>query len=340
MKAVGLLKYLPIEDEESLFDVELPKPRATGRDLLVKVKAVSINPVDVKVRSPKSKTEEQPKILGWDASGVVVETGEDCHDFQVGDEVYYSGSLIRPGTYSEFHLVDERIVGKKPHTLTFAESAALPLTSITAWEALFDRLAIEASDKENNKQKTILIIGGAGGVGSIAIQLAKWAGLTVIATASRQSTSDWVKELGADFVMNHHHSFQEQLKQHGMENVDFILCLNNTDQHWLAMADAIKPQGMICSIVENAQPLDLNVLKNKSATFVWEFMFTRTMYETEDMEKQQQLLNQLSELIDIGVIKTTLKKTLSPIHAENIRKAHALVESGKTIGKIVLEDFA
>jgi NADPH:quinone reductase len=338
MKAIGLLKYLPIENQESLLDIELERPAPKGKDLLVRVNAISINPVDVKVRSPKDKVEDEPKILGWDASGVVVEVGEECKLFKPGDEVYYAGSITRPGTYCEYHLVDERIVGCKPKTLTHAESSALPLTSITAWEALFERLEINTNNKEVNKLNNILIIGGGGGVGSITIQLAKWAGLNVIATASRIETENWVKDFGADYVINHHESFKEQLQKVEIEHVDYILCLNNTDQHWESMGDVIKPQGKICSIVENENPLDLNVLKSKSVTFVWEFMFTRSMYQTEDMIKQHLLLNEISELIDNGIIKTTMNKKLSPINAESIRKAHKLVETGGMIGKIVIEN--
>lgn len=339
MKAVGLLEYLPIENENSLIDIELPRPIPKGKDLLVKTHAISVNPVDTKVRAPKDKKEEDYKILGWDASGVVVEVGEECTLFQPGDEVFYAGSIIRQGTYSEYHLVDERIVGVKPKNLTHAQSAAIPLTAITAWEGLFERLAIDVNNKEKNKLKNILIIGGAGGVGSIAIQLAKWAGLNVITTASRKETRDWVESLGADYVINHHESFKKQLSQIEIEEVDYIFCLNNTDQHWNGMAEVIKPQGKICSIVENEKPLELGLLKNKSASFVWEFMFTRAMYQTEDMINQHLLLNQVSELLDQKVLKTTLNKTLLPIHAANIRKAHAMIETGSTIGKIVLETF-
>lgn len=339
MKAIGLHKYLPIEHEESLLDIEIEKPIPSGKDLLVQVKAISINPVDTKVRAPKEKVEEKPKILGWDASGTVVETGEDCTDFKPGDDVFYAGSITRQGTYSEFHLVDERIVGKKPAALAHAEAAALPLTAITAYEGLFDRLEIDPADKERNSRKRILIIGGAGGVGSIAIQLAKWAGLSVIATASRPETKEWAEKLGADHIINHHQSLKAELETFQISEVEYIFCLNNTDQHWRGMSEIIKPQGKICSIVENREPLDLNLLKSKSVTFVWEFMFTRAMYQTADMQEQQILLNKISELIDQGILKTTLNQTLSPINAENIKKAHQSLESGKTIGKIVLEHF-
>ncbi|KFN02567.1 zinc-binding alcohol dehydrogenase family protein [Bacillus clarus] len=339
MKAIGLHEYLPIEEENSLIDIELERPVPKGNDILVKVHAISVNPVDTKVRSPKDKKEIEPKILGWDASGVVVKAGEGCTLFKEGDEVFYAGSITRQGTYSEYHLVDERIVGKKPNSLNDAESAAIPLTAITAWEGLFERLGIDYDKKDENKLKNILIIGGAGGVGSIAIQLAKWAGLNVIATASRSETIQWVEKFGADYIANHHQPFKEQLLELGLKDVDYIFCLNNTDQHWHGMGEIITPQGKICSIVENEQPLDINILKSKSATFVWEFMFTKAMYETADMITQHELLNKVSELLDEGILKTTLNETLTPINAENLKKAHALVESGRTIGKIVLERF-
>ncbi|NGP46835.1 zinc-binding alcohol dehydrogenase family protein [Bacillaceae bacterium SIJ1] len=338
MKAVGLFRYLPIEDEESLLDVEVEKPSATGRDLLVRVKAVGVNPVDFKVRSPKDKTEEAPKILGWDVAGVVEEVGADCTLFKPGDEVYYAGDITRQGGNSEFHLIDERIVGQKPKTLSFAAAAAMPLTTITAYEALFDRMHI-SQDAAVNQDKTLLIIGAAGGVGSIATQLAKEAGLTVIGTASRQESADWAKERGADEIINHYEAFVPQLKALGYTNVDYILCLHTTEKHWENMVDAIAPQGMICSIVETSEPLDLAPLKNKSATFTWEFMFTRAMYQTDDMIEQHRLLNHVADLIDEGKVQTTLNKHLSPINAEQLRHTHALLEEGKTIGKIVVEGF-
>lgn len=336
MKAVGLYHYLPIENEESLLDLTVEKPIPKGRDLLVKIKAISVNPVDTKVRQPKDHVEDRPKILGWDASGIVEAVGESCTLFKPGDEVFYAGDITRSGSYSEYQLVDERIVGKKPSTLSFSEAAAMPLTTITAWEGLFERLGIS---KEKDKEKTILIIGGAGGVGSIAIQLAKWLGLTVIATASREETEDWCKQLGADYVINHRQEFAPQLQKIGFNGVHYIFCLNDTDGHWNSMAEAILPQGKICSIVENSENLDLNLLKSKSVTFVWEFMYTRSMYQTEDMIKQHELLNQTSKLFDEGILRSTLTETVSPINANNLRQVHAKVESGKMIGKIVLEDF-
>lgn len=338
MKAVGLYKYLPIENQESLVDLDIERPTPTGRDNLVKVKAIAVNPVDTKVRKPKGKVESEPRILGWDVAGIVEEIGPDCTLFQPGDEVFYAGSITRQGGNSEFHLVDERIVGKKPALLDFAEAAALPLTSITAWESLFDRLGINIDDP-NNQKKSILIIGAAGGVGSIATQLAKLANLSVIGTASRPESVKWAKEHGADFVINHFQSFVPQLKEIGYEHVDYILCFNTTEKHWNNMAEAIAPQGKICSIEETDELIDITLLKNKSVTFVWELMFTRSMFQTDDMIEQHHLLNKVSELIDQKRIKTTVTEVLSPINAENLRKAHATLEAGRTIGKIVLKDF-
>lgn len=337
MKAIGLYKYLPIEDKDSLQDITLAEPEACGHDLLVAVKAVSVNPVDTKIRAPKKEIETEPRILGWDAAGEVVAIGSKVEYFTVGDPVYYAGDITRSGTNSELHLVDERIVGRKPSSLSFAEAAALPLTSITAWEALFDRLGI--SRHGDDEGKSILIIGGAGGVGSIAIQLAsKVAKLNVIATASRDESRDWCFQLGANDVINHRNPVNEELAVLNSPAVDYILCLNNTEQHWPAMAEAIKPQGHICSIVETSG-VDLDLLKSKSATFVWEFMFTRSMYTTPDMIEQQRLLNAISDLVDKGALITTLGKTLRPINAENLRKAHVMIERGNSIGKVVLTDW-
>jgi len=338
MKAVALFKYLPIEHPESLVDVEVEKPAATGRDLLVKVRAISVNPVDYKVRSPKSREESAPRVLGWDVAGVVEQVGPDCELFRPGDEVYYAGSITRPGGNSEYHLVDERIVGTKPSTLDYAQAAALPLTSITAWESLYDRLGV-SPDPAANAGKTILVIGAAGGVGSIAIQLAKHAGLTVIGTASRPESADWARALGADAVINHFEPFLPQLKAAGFGEVDYILCLNSTEKHWANMAEAIAPQGKICSIVETDQLLNLTLLKNKSVTFVWELMFTRSTYQTPDMIEQHNLLSEIARLVDEGKVRTTTSAVLAPINADNLRKAHAMLESGRTVGKVVLEGF-
>ena len=336
MKAVALTAYLPIDNPQSLLDVELEKPGPQGRDLRVAVQAVSVNPVDTKVRAPKDKTESQPRVLGWDAAGVVEAVGPEVSLFKPGDRVYYAGDITRPGSNSEYQLVDERIVGRTPASLSNAEAAALPLTAITAWEGLFDRLRIS---RHNNTEKTLLIIGGAGGVGSIAIQLAKQLTSTrVIATASRTETREWCLSLGADQVVDHT-DLVNSVRAAGHHHVDYIFCLNNTEQHWPSLCELIKPQGTICSIVETKHPVNLTQLQGKSASFVWEFMFTRSMYQTTDMIEQHHLLNKLSELIDAGKIKTTVTKVITPINADNLRKAHAQLESGRTIGKVVLEHW-
>ncbi len=339
MKAIGLTKYLPISDSTSLLDVELPKPEPEGHDLLVSVKAISVNPVDTKIRAPKEGAEDPPKVLGWDSAGLVEAVGPDVTLFAPGDEVFYAGSITRPGTNSEFHLVDERIVGNKPKTLTFADAAALPLTSITAWEALFDRMGISRDGASAGK--SLLVIGGAGGVGSIAIQIAKQvAGLDVIATASRDESRDWCLELGADQVVNHREDIPAQLEAIGFGQVDYVLCLNDTDGHWKTMTEVVAPQGHLCSIVETSAPVDIRPLMGKSATFAWELMFTRPMFGTPDMIEQHRLLNAVASLVDSGKLRTTTGQVVSPIDAANLRQAHAQIESGRTIGKLVLEGWS
>lgn len=334
MKAVALTHYLPISDPQSLFDTELPTPLPTAHDLLVRVEAVSVNPVDTKVRAPKDQVEAVPRVLGWDAAGVVEAVGPDVKRFKPGDEVYYAGDVTRPGSNAEYQLVDERIVGPKPHTLTFAEAAALPLTTLTAWEALFDRLHISRHGGDHGH--SLLIIGGAGGVGSIAIQLAKWAGLVVIATASRPETQAWVKAMGADHVADHRDHLPTQLSALNFACVHFIANFSNTDIYWSVMAELIRPQGKIVGIVENKAPLELGLLKSKSAIFAWEFMFTRAMYRTPDMAVQGDILNEAAALVDAKKLRTTLTETLTPINAANLRQAHARLESGHSIGKLVL----
>lgn len=339
MKAVGLTKYLPIEHAESLVDLELPKPKATGRDVLVRVNAIAVNPVDTKIRKPRDKIEPEPKILGWDAAGEVVEVGPDVTLFNVDDLVYYAGDVTRSGCNAEYQLMDERIVGHKPKKLSFEETAAMPLTSVTAWEALFDRLGI-AEDVVKNQNKSILIIGGAGGVGSIAIQLAsKVAGLKVIATASRPETIAWVTNLGANHVINHREDLIAQMQAIQIPQVDYILCNNDTDAYFQTMAELIKPQGKICSIVETTKSVNVDLLKSKSVTFVWEFMFTRSMFKTPDMIEQHHILERAAKLIDSGTLRTTVNEVMSPINAKNLRAAHAQLEAGNTIGKIVLSGW-
>jgi zinc-binding alcohol dehydrogenase family protein len=334
MKAVALTHYLPTSNPQCLFDTELPKPTPVGRDVLVRVEAISVNPVDTKVRAPKARVETSPRVLGWDAAGVVEAVGPNVTRFKPGDDVYYAGDITRAGSNSEFQLVDERIAGRKPRSLNFAQAAALPLTTITAWEALYDRLNIDSTGE--NQGRSLLIIGGAGGVGSIAIQLAKLAGLAVVATASRPETQKWAADLGADHVVDHRKPLPEQLGRLGYREVDFIFNCNNTDLYWSTMCELIRPQGKIACIVENSAPLEMNLLKSKSAGFIWEFMFTRAMFQTADMAAQGELLDEAAVLIDAKKLRTTLSETLSPINATNLREAHARLESGKTIGKIVL----
>jgi zinc-binding alcohol dehydrogenase family protein len=337
MKAVGLYRYLPVDNPESLIDVEIPKPEARGRDLLVRVKAVSVNPVDTKVRSPKDKVETEPKILGWDAAGVVEAVGEEVSLLSVGDEVYYAGSITRQGCDGEYHLVDERIVARKPRSLSFEEAAAMPLTTITAWEAFFDRMGIPRS--EGSSGKSLLVIAGAGGVGSVAIQIAKkLAGLRVIATASRGETEAWCREMGADEVINHREPFKDEFKRIGAEEVDYILCAANTEAHLQNMADVIKPQGKLCLIVgtKGGQPVPINLFQSKSITICWELMFTRAQYQTPDMRAQHDLLEETARLIDEGTLRHTMRENYGPLNAENLRKAHAALESGRMIGKLVL----
>jgi NADPH:quinone reductase len=336
MKAVALTRYLPITDPESFLDVDLPKPQPQGRDILVAVKAIAVNPVDTKVRSPKDKVEASPRVIGYDASGIVEAVGPEVTLFQPGDEVYYAGDITRPGTNQQFHLVDERIVGRKPKTLSFAEAAALPLTTITAYEAMFDRLRIDRDGADAGQ--SILMIGGAGGVGSIAIQLAKRAGLTVIATASRPETIAWVKELGADHSISHREDLVAQTRALGFAHVDHVAIFNDM-RHWAAAVELIRPQGGIVSIDDTDLPMPMAGMKTKAASLHWEFMFARAMHQTPDMVEQHLLLSFVADEVDAGRIRTTVSEVLSPINAANLRKAHAMIEAGSAKGKIVIEGF-
>ncbi|HEY0065226.1 MAG TPA: zinc-binding alcohol dehydrogenase family protein [Telluria sp.] len=321
----------------SLQDIKLPLPQAGARDLLVKIEAVSVNPVDHKVRAGHAPDLEA-RVLGWDAAGTVTAVGPAVTLFQPGDQVYYAGSLVRPGANSEYHLVDERIAARKPATLDFAQAAALPLTSITAWEALFNRLGVSRGGADQGK--SVLIVGGAGGVGSIAIQLAKkLARLTVVATASRPESAAWCQRLGADHVIDHHGDIPAQLAALGLPAVDFILCLNEIDKHFPALVEAIAPQGRICSILGNQAPLALDGLFTKSAGLVFELMFTRSMFETGDMLEQHILLTEVAGLIDERVLVSTVGESFGKINAANIARAHAALEGRRMIGKIVLAGF-
>jgi zinc-binding alcohol dehydrogenase family protein len=338
MKAVGLHRYLPLSDPESLLDLDVPVPTPMGRDLLVAVKAVSVNPVDYKMRSPKPQVEKEPRILGWDVAGIVQTAGPDARLFKAGDAVYYAGARMRQGGNSELHLVDERIVGRKPTTLGFPEAAALPLTTLTAWEGMFERIGISKSGAHAGR--SILIIGGAGGVGSIAIQLAKQlAKLTVFATASRPESAKWVRELGADHVVDHSKNLAQQLAALGTPEVDYVFVLSSIEPYVAAFPHIVAPQGKICSIVGTQAPLDLGPLMAKSITFAWELMFTRPQYQTADMQAQHDILDEAAALIEKGVLRTTMTTNLGRIDAATMKRAHALLEGGRVIGKVVLEGF-
>ncbi len=337
MRAVAYKVPQPITAETSLIDVDLPVPAATGHDLLVEIKAVSVNPVDVKVHASVAPDGTEFKVLGWDAAGVVKAVGADVTLFRVGDEVFYAGAINRPGSNAEFHLVDERIVGHKPKTLDFAAAAALPLTSITAYEALFDRLKVQ--DKVPGAANAILIIGGAGGVGSIAIQIAlALTDLTVIATASRPETQAWVKALGAHHVIDHSQPIAAQVAALGIGAPGFVFSTTNTTDHLKEIIDTIAPQGRF-ALIDDPKTLDIVPFKRKAVSVHWELMFTRPLFGTPDMIEQHKLLNRIAELVDEGTIRTTLNETLGTINAANLKQAHAMIESGKTKGKLVLEGF-
>jgi len=334
MKAIGFKQSLNITEQDSFISFETDVPQPSGRDILVKVKAISVNPVDYKIRqgSAKDVTLDQPKIIGWDAAGTVEAVGEEVSAFKIGDEVYYAGDLKRSGCNAEYQLVDERIVGKKPSSLSYDAAAAMPLTTLTAWEMLFERFAITGKDKG----KSILIIGGAGGVGSIATQLAKnVAGLVVISTASRPETADWCRSQGADHVVNHKDLINE-VRNAGFQHVDFIMDCVNLNFYWDAFAELIKPQGKIGSISDPKQPVNLVQLKSKSVSFHWELMFTRSSFQTEDMVSQSNILNSAAELFDQQSLKSTLNNTLQGFNVTNLKEAHQLLESGKAIGKTVI----
>ncbi len=337
MKAVGYKTPGSLDRVDALVDIEIPRLQPSGRDILVEVSAVSVNPVDTKVRAGGAPEAGQWKVLGWDAVGKVVEAGPAVTNFKVGDAVFYAGSLIRPGANSQYHLVDERIVGKKPLSLSNAEAAALPLTAITAWEMLFDRLDIRKPVA--GAANAIVIVGGAGGVGSIAIQLARaLTDVTVIATASRPETQSWVKELGAHHVVDHSKPLAGQIAALGIGAPAFVFSTTETTKHLKDIVEFIAPQGRF-GLIDDPDVLDVVPFKRKAVSTHWELMFTRSLYETPDMGEQGQLLNEVAALIDAGKIRTTITQTLSPINAENLRKAHATLESGKARGKIVLEGF-
>ena len=339
MKAVGLHRYLPIDHPESLLDLEVDTPVAKGRDLLLDVRAVSVNPVDTKRRAgtpaTRDKTEDPARILGWDGAGVVKACGPEARLFKPGDEVYWAGSVIRQGSNSQFQLVDERIVGRKPKSLDFAHAAALPLTTLTAWELMFDRMGIAKSlDRAGARDagKRVLILAGAGGVGSIAIQVAKTlAHLHVIATASRPESAAWAKAMGADEVVDH-----RDLK---VDEVDYLLIFASTDLYWPMIPKLVKPQGKVGLIVRPTKPVDLTLLHDKSITACLEGMFTRSIYQTPDMQAQHALLTEAAGLVDAGVLQSTFKENLGRINAENLKAAHRRLEAGREVGKLVLEGW-
>jgi NADPH2:quinone reductase len=337
MKAVGYKRSLPIDAADALIDFEAAKPAPLGRDIRVAVKAVSANPVDYKVRKRAAPPEGEIKILGYDAAGIVDAIGPDVTLFKTGNEVFYAGSILRQGTNSEFHLVDERIVGRKPKTLSFAEAAALPLTSITAWELLFDRLGVIPG--RSVEARTLLITGGAGGVGSILIQLARrLTGLTVVATATRPESQTWCLDLGAHAVINHAEPLKQQIEKLKLPPVALVASLTFTDQHYKAIAEFMAPQGKF-GLIDDPPEFNAGVFKGKAVSIHWESMFTRSSFQTHDMIGQHHLLNDVADLIDKGVLRTTLDQTFGTISAANLKRAHALLESGTSRGKIVLDGW-
>lgn len=337
MKAIAYYHSLPISDPLSLQDIELPEPVAGPRDLLVEVKAISVNPVDTKVRANTQPEGGAAKVLGWDVAGIVKAVGSEVTLFQPGDKVFYAGSIARAGANSELHVVDERIVGHMPNSLSFAHAAALPLTAITAWELLFERLQI--AEGATDKGQSLMIVGAAGGVGSILTQLARQlTGLNVIGTASRPETEAWVRELGAHQVLDHSKPLNEELTRAGLPQVTHVASLTQTDQHLEQLVEALAPQGRL-ALIDDPKALDVGKLKRKSISLHWEFMYTRSLFETADMIEQHHLLNRVAALIDAGTLKTTFGEHFGTINAANLRRAHELLESGKAKGKIVLEGF-
>jgi zinc-binding alcohol dehydrogenase family protein len=339
MKAVAYLQPLPIDHADALLDADLPEPEPLAHDLRVRVAAVSVNPVDTKIRRGVKPAAGQPKVLGWDAVGVVDAVGEAVTLFKPGERVWYAGDITRAGSNAEFQCVDERLVGRAPATLSDAEAAALPLTAITAWELLFDRFGVTPETRG-----TLLVVGGAGGVGSVLIQLARQlTGLAVVATASRPATQDWVRQLGAYQVIDHRQPLAAQVQRlvdgGQIAPVTHVASLTQTDQHWDQIVELLAPQGKIGLIDDPASPLDVMQLKRKSLSLHWELMFTRSLFHTADMQRQHELLNLVSALVDAGRVRSTLTQHFGTITAANLRRAHAQIESGTTRGKIVLESF-
>ncbi len=331
MKAIIAKGGSEAQDTGAFILQELPVPDPEEKDILVRIFAIGMNPVDTKVR----KSFENNAVLGWDAYGVVEKAGAEVTGFKVGDKVYYAGDITKPGCNSEYHLVDHRIAAIAPEKLSPEDAAAMPLTSITAWEALFERLDF-IPEANGNDGKSILIIGGAGGVGSIAIQLARWAGVQVFATASRPDTVEWCRNLGADVILNHKNNLYEELKEAGTDSVDTIFCTTKMETHWQVMAECIRPQGHIVIIDDPVEPIDIRAFKFKSVSLSWEFMYTRSMFETDDISKQGKLLLEVAELLNEGTLVTTRQKTFSGLTPENIQAMHIKQESGTMMGKQVL----
>jgi zinc-binding alcohol dehydrogenase family protein len=337
MKAVAYQQSLPIDHPDALQDITLETPVANGRDLLVEVRAVSVNPVDTKVRKGVAPPAGEWKVLGWDAAGVVAAVGPEVTGFKPGDRVWYAGSIARPGSNAEYQLVDERIVGHMPENLEFWRAAALPLTAITAWEMLFDRLAIAPGKQPT--QASLLVVGAAGGVGSIMVQLAsRLTALRVIGTASRPETQAWVRELGAQEVIDHSLPLSAELKRIGIPQVEYVVSLNQTDAHFAEIVESLAPQGKF-GLIDDPAALNVGLLKRKSVSLHWEFMFTRSLFGTPDIAGQGRLLGELAGLVDAGLVRTTVGEHFGRIDAANLKRAHALLESGRARGKIVLEGF-
>ncbi|MDD0838857.1 zinc-binding alcohol dehydrogenase family protein [Curvibacter sp. HBC61] len=346
MQAVGYHQPLPIDHPESLQDLRLPAPQASEldpHDLLVAVSAVSVNPVDTKVRRSRAPAPGQAEVLGWDAVGTVQAVGSAVSLFQPGDRVWYAGSIVRPGSNAQLQRVDERIVGRAPRTLSDAQAAALPLTAITAWELLFDRFGVPLqADAAGGAGQTLLIVGAAGGVGSILIQLARQlTGLTVVATASRPETRQWCLDLGAHQVIDHHQPWAPQLQAAGVGPVHRVASLTHTGQHVAQIIDALAPQGQL-GLIDDFEPgaVDLMAFKAKCLSLHWELMFTRSRFGTPDMVQQHQLLQRVSELVDAGRLRSTEGEHMGAINAANLRRAHAWIESGRARGKVVLQGWA